>query len=138
MIELLLAAGSASEEAAQTTATTLEAGAVMLGTALLMVVTVGASLVIFTGGFDLSAGSVVALTGVVAALVVEHTDNVSLGLAAGDTVTVPGDRGSVALPVGTADLPDDVVWLPGNTGGVNVNRDLASPGSPVRVTGGAA
>ena len=36
------------------------------------------------------------------------------------------------------DLPDDAVWLPGNTGGVNVNRDLASPGSPVRVTGGAA
>ena len=61
-----------------------------------------------------------------------------LGLAAGGRVTLAGDRGSVALPVGTADLPDDVVWLPGNTGGVNVNRDLASPGSPVRVTGGAA
>lgn len=61
-----------------------------------------------------------------------------LGVAVRETVTVAGDRGSVSLAVGTADLPDDVVWLPGNTGGVNVNRDLASPGSPVRVTGGAA
>ena len=50
---------------------------------ILMVVAVGASLVIFAGGFDLSAGAVVALTGVAAGLVVEYTDSVSLGLAAG-------------------------------------------------------
>ena len=50
---------------------------------ILMVVTVAASLVIFTGGFDLSAGSVVALTGVVAALVVDQTSNVPLALCAG-------------------------------------------------------
>lgn len=55
MIELLLAAGSASEEAAQTTATMLEAGAVMLGTALLMVVVfrklgLGATLGYIVGG----------------------------------------------------------------------------------------
>ena len=59
-------------------------------------------------------------------------------MAEGETVTVSGDRGSVALVVGTADLDDDVVWLPGNTGGVNVNSDLAPAGSPVCVTGGAA
>ncbi len=55
MIELLLAAGSASEEAAQTTATMLEAGAVMLGTALLMVTVfrrlgLGATLGYIVGG----------------------------------------------------------------------------------------
>lgn len=53
---------------------------IMSQASILMVVTVAASLVIFTGGFDLSAGAVVALTGVVAALIVEHTDSVSLAL----------------------------------------------------------
>ena len=77
-------------------------------------------------------------TGRAAVALVSPATLAGLGVAAGDSVTVTGDRGTVALPVGTADLPDDVVWLPGNTGGVNVNRDLASPGSPVRVTGGAA
>ena len=62
----------------------------------------------------------------------------SLGLAEGALVQVSGDRGTVSLPVGVADLADDVVWLPSNTGGVNVNRDLGTPGSIVRVAGGAA
>lgn len=56
---------------------------IMSQASILMVVSVAASLVIFTGGFDLSAGAVVALTGVAAALVVEHTGSVSIGLAAG-------------------------------------------------------
>ena len=77
-------------------------------------------------------------TGRAAVALVSPATLAGLGVAAGATVTLTGDRGSVALQVGTADLDDDVVWLPGNTGGVNVNRDLASPGSPVRVTGGAA
>jgi len=77
-------------------------------------------------------------TGRAALALVSPATLAALGVAAGEHVTVTGDRGSVSLPVGTADLADDVVWLPGNTGGVNVNRDLASPGSPVRVTGGAA
>ncbi len=59
------------------------------------------------------------------------------GLAAGDKVTLSGVRGSVTLPVGFADLPDNVVWAPANTGGVNLNRDLGAAGSAVRV-GGAA
>lgn len=50
---------------------------------ILMVVTVAASLVVFSGGFDLSAGSVVALAGVVTALVVEQTGSVGLALLAG-------------------------------------------------------
>ena len=56
---------------------------IMNQVSVLMVVTVAASLVIFTGGFDLSAGSVVALTGVVASLAIEHTDSVAAGLLAG-------------------------------------------------------
>ena len=56
---------------------------IMNQVSILMVVTIAASLVIFTGGFDLSAGSVVALTGVVASLTVGYTDSVALGLFAG-------------------------------------------------------
>jgi NADH-quinone oxidoreductase subunit G len=61
----------------------------------------------------------------------------SLGLSAGSHVTLTGDRGSVTLPVGVADVADGVVWAPANTGGVNLNRELGVAGSAVRV-GGAA
>ncbi|MGZ5415926.1 MAG: NADH-quinone oxidoreductase subunit G [Nocardioides sp.] len=61
----------------------------------------------------------------------------SLGLSPGSTVTLTGDRGSVTLPVGVADVADGVVWAPANTGGVNLNRELGTAGSAVRV-GGAA
>lgn len=50
---------------------------------ILMVVAIAASLVIFSGGFDLSAGSVVALSGVVAAIVIDRTGSVGLAMAAG-------------------------------------------------------
>ncbi|MCX7153402.1 MAG: ABC transporter permease, partial [Proteobacteria bacterium] len=50
---------------------------------ILAVVTVGASFVIFVGGFDLSAGAVVALAGVVAAMVVDQTGSLAFGLCAG-------------------------------------------------------
>jgi ribose transport system permease protein len=87
---------------------------------ILMVVTVAASLVIFTGGFDLSAGSVVALTGVVAALVVEHTDSVSLGLMAGIVtgVAVGAANGFFVGYLGVSPL---IVTL----GALNVARGLA-------------
>ncbi len=50
---------------------------------ILSVVAVGASVVIFAGGFDLSAGAVVALAGVIGALAVEQTGSVPLAVAAG-------------------------------------------------------
>ncbi|MGZ7042152.1 MAG: hypothetical protein ACXVH7_10215, partial [Thermoanaerobaculia bacterium] len=56
---------------------------VMSQASILMVVGVAASLVIFVGGFDLSAGAVVALAGVAAALVVDKTGSVPMGIAAG-------------------------------------------------------
>lgn len=50
---------------------------------ILAVVTIGASFVIFVGGFDLSAGAVVALAGVIGAMVVDQTDSVWLAVMAG-------------------------------------------------------
>ncbi|QBR92486.1 NADH-quinone oxidoreductase subunit G [Nocardioides euryhalodurans] len=57
----------------------------------------------------------------------------------GSTVTVTGDRGSVTLPVEV--VPDqqiapDTAWVPANSFGRGVLADLASPGSPVTLTGG--
>jgi NADH-quinone oxidoreductase subunit G len=40
------------------------------------------------------------------------------------TVTVSTQRGSVTLPVAVADLPDGVVWVPGNSGTATVRRSL--------------
>jgi NADH-quinone oxidoreductase subunit G len=76
-------------------------------------------------------------TGRAAVALVSPATARSLGLAAGASVTLTGERGSVVLPVGVADLPDGVVWAPTNTGGVNLNRDLGAAGSAVRITGGA-
>ncbi|HWO68920.1 MAG TPA: NADH-quinone oxidoreductase subunit G [Umezawaea sp.] len=60
---------------------------------------------------------------------------VNLGLDLGADITVSTERGSVTLPVEVADLPDGVVWLPGNSGPVTVRRNLvAGHGSLVAVT----
>ncbi|MCL4746043.1 MAG: ABC transporter permease [Burkholderiaceae bacterium] len=95
---------------------------------ILMVVAVAASLVIFTGGFDLSAGAVVAFTGVIAGLVVEHTGSVPLGLAAGilSGTTVGAVNGFVVGYFGVSPL---IVTL----GALNICRGLA-----LIVAGGSA
>jgi NADH-quinone oxidoreductase subunit G len=77
-------------------------------------------------------------TGRAATALVSASTLAALGVVEGAMVTLAGERGSVALPVRVADVADDVVWAPSNTGGVNVNRDLGVPGSAVRVAGGAA
>ncbi|SFQ64428.1 NADH-quinone oxidoreductase subunit G [Amycolatopsis arida] len=52
----------------------------------------------------------------------------------GSTVTVSTDTGAVTLPVEVADLPDGVVWLPGNSGGSRVRAVLgAGHGSVVSI-----
>lgn len=93
---------------------------IMSQVSILMVVTVAASLVIFTGGFDLSAGSVVALTGVTAALIVDHTGNVPLGLACGMLIglAVGAANGFVVGYLGVSPL---IVTL----GALNIGRGLA-------------
>ena len=75
-------------------------------------------------------------TGRAAVALVSAATLESLGVASGSTVTLTGDRGSVTLPVGVADVADGVVWAPANSG-VNLNRELGAAGSAVRV-GGAA
>ncbi|MGQ0481457.1 MAG: NADH-quinone oxidoreductase subunit G [Pseudonocardia sp.] len=60
-----------------------------------------------------------------------------LGLAEGAPATVATDRGAIELPVKLADLPDDVVWLPGNSPGSAVRPVLGvGHGALVTVTPG--
>jgi NADH-quinone oxidoreductase subunit G len=54
-------------------------------------------------------------------------------------VTVSTDAGSVTLPAVEGDIADGVVWLPANSSGINLGRDLrVHAGSTVRIQGGAA
>jgi ribose transport system permease protein len=93
---------------------------VLTQVSILAVVTVGASVVIFGGGFDLSAGAVVALTGVVAAMIVEATNSVWLGVAAG--IALGGFIGAVnGAIVGYLNVSPLIVTL----GALNVCRGLA-------------
>ncbi len=87
---------------------------------ILAVVTVGASFVVFAGGFDLSAGAVVALAGVLAATVVDQTGSVAMGLAAGIGVGVL--VGSInGFFVGYLNVSPLIVTL----GALNICRGLA-------------
>ncbi|QRP45474.1 NADH-quinone oxidoreductase subunit G [Amycolatopsis sp. FDAARGOS 1241] len=55
----------------------------------------------------------------------------------GATVRVETERGSITLPVEVADLPDGVVWLPGNSDGSAVRAALAAGhGALVQISGG--
>jgi NADH-quinone oxidoreductase subunit G len=47
-----------------------------------------------------------------------------LGLTEGELATVRTERGAITLPVALADLPDGVVWLPGNSGESRVRAVL--------------
>jgi NADH-quinone oxidoreductase subunit G len=46
------------------------------------------------------------------------------GVADGTKVTVATPTGSITVPVEIADMPDRVVWLPSNSSGCAVRRDL--------------
>jgi NADH-quinone oxidoreductase subunit G len=55
----------------------------------------------------------------------------------GTTVKVSTERGAITLPVEVADLPDGVVWLPGNSDGSAVGKTLgAGHGAVVNLAGG--
>ncbi len=62
--------------------------------------------------------------------VVSEPTSLALGAGAGDSITVSTHAGSVTLPLVVRDMPDQVVWLPTNSPGSVVRRDL-------RVSGGA-
>lgn len=47
-----------------------------------------------------------------------------LGVASDDPVTVSTDRGAVRLPLAVTEMPDRVVWLPANSPGSAIHRQL--------------
>jgi NADH-quinone oxidoreductase subunit G len=58
-----------------------------------------------------------------------------IGAADGDAVTVSTDRGSITLPLAVTDMPDRVVWLPLNSPGSEVQRQLGvTIGSLVKIS----
>jgi NADH-quinone oxidoreductase subunit G len=60
------------------------------------------------------------------------------GGAPADKVTVATDHGEITLPVEVTEMPDRVVWLPTNSAGSVVNRDLGvGAGAVVRIAAGA-
>ncbi|HEY0698523.1 MAG TPA: molybdopterin dinucleotide binding domain-containing protein, partial [Micromonospora sp.] len=62
----------------------------------------------------------------------------SLGVADGEPVTVGTDRGAVTLPAMITEMPDGVVWLPTNSPGSTVRRNLGvTSGAIVRVSAAA-
>jgi len=57
-----------------------------------------------------------------------------IGAADGEEVTVSASRGSITLPLHITDMPDRVVWLPLNSPGSAVHRQLGvTVGSIVRI-----
>ncbi|TMR10775.1 NADH-quinone oxidoreductase subunit G [Nonomuraea turkmeniaca] len=68
------------------------------------------------------------------ALVSESTA-AELGVADGDKLVVGGN---VTLPVRVADLPDRVVWVPANSGGCSVTRDLRAVAGDIVTIGSAS
>jgi NADH-quinone oxidoreductase subunit G len=57
-----------------------------------------------------------------------------IGAGEGDAVTVSTSRGSITLPLTITDMPDRVVWLPLNSPGSAVHRELGvTVGSVVRI-----
>ncbi|MFV0533241.1 MAG: NADH-quinone oxidoreductase subunit G [Cumulibacter sp.] len=60
-----------------------------------------------------------------------------IGAVDGDIVTVGSDHGAVSLPLEITDMPDRVVWIPMNSPGSHVRRELqVAIGSAVRISAG--
>ena len=63
----------------------------------------------------------------------------AVGVAAGGSLRVSTEHGSVELPVEVTEMPDAVVWLPGNSVGSAVHRDLrVGHGAIVGLSAGGA
>jgi NADH-quinone oxidoreductase subunit G len=54
-----------------------------------------------------------------------------IGAAEGQEVAVSTDRGTITLPLAITDMPERVVWLPTNSAGSAVRRDLGVDGGAV-------
>src|SRR5271155_4865585 len=63
----------------------------------------------------------------------------AIGAADGDNVTVSTARGKITLPLTITDMPDRVAWLPLNSPGSAVHRQLGvTPGAVVKIGGHTA
>ncbi|HEX7743708.1 MAG TPA: molybdopterin dinucleotide binding domain-containing protein, partial [Micromonosporaceae bacterium] len=61
----------------------------------------------------------------------------ALGVTDGEPVTVGTDRGAITLPAEITDMPPGVVWLPTNSPGSTVRRNLGvTSGAVVRLAAG--
>ncbi|WP_433244801.1 NADH-quinone oxidoreductase subunit G [Actinomadura nitritigenes] len=78
------------------------------------------------------------LAGTAKAAVARLSPATAAEIGATAAVTVSGPRGEVTLPLEiTADLPDRVVWLPTNSAGCALHRDLgAAAGGVVKIASG--
>ncbi|UVO12892.1 NADH-quinone oxidoreductase subunit G [Mycobacterium sp. SVM_VP21] len=62
------------------------------------------------------------------------TTAADIGVAEGEPVTVSTDHGSITLPLVITEMPDNVVWLPMNSRGSAMHRDLgAALGATVQI-----
>ena len=78
-------------------------------------------------------------TGPVAVARVSARTAAAVGVPDGAEVTLSTERGRVSFPAVVTDMPDGVVWVPQNSSGVSLNRDLgALAGDVVRVHANAA
>lgn len=58
----------------------------------------------------------------------------AIGAADGEDVSVSSGDGTISLPLMVTDMPDGVVWVPGNSPGSTVNETLrVPPGSVVQI-----
>ncbi|OBG85829.1 NADH-quinone oxidoreductase subunit G [Mycobacterium sp. E802] len=58
-----------------------------------------------------------------------------IGASTDDSVLVSTDRGSITLPLAVTEMPDRVVWLPTNSPGSAIHRQLGvSPGAVVSIS----
>ncbi|OBG43291.1 NADH-quinone oxidoreductase subunit G [Mycolicibacterium fortuitum] len=77
-------------------------------------------------------------TAVSPVVLLSPTTAAELGAAAGDPVTVSTESGAITLPLSVAEMPDRVVWLPANSPGSAVHRQLGVTAGAVVSIGQAA
>lgn len=77
-------------------------------------------------------------TAVSPVVLLSPTTAAEVGAAAGDPVTVSTESGAITLPLSVTEMPDRVVWLPANSPGSAVHRQLGVTAGAVVSIGQAA
>ncbi|MDH2426817.1 NADH-quinone oxidoreductase subunit G [Sphaerisporangium sp. TRM90804] len=76
-------------------------------------------------------------TGRAVEILVSESTAAEIGAVDGGKVTITTEGGTVTLPARVADLPDRVVWVPSNSAGCSVTRDLRAVAGDVVKIGSA-